>query len=69
MKWAYESQTMGNVVDTRLEIAKQIVESLFKFRCLDLRWKKIECYETFDEIIRYEGWHDFPATEDEGIII
>ena len=37
----YMSLTMGNIVGTKMEIIKQIIESLFKFHTLDLKWKII----------------------------
>lgn len=38
----YMSLTMGNLVSTRWEILKQVFESLFKYKTIDLRWKKVQ---------------------------
>lgn len=38
----YMSLTMGNLVFTRREILKQVFESLFKYKTIDLRWKKVQ---------------------------
>lgn len=40
MMWM--SLTMGNLVFTRREILKQVFESLFKYKTIDLRWKKVQ---------------------------
>ena len=40
-KTMYMSLTMGNIVDTKREIIAQIIESLFKFHTIDIRWEKI----------------------------
>ena len=40
MKHYYLSLTMGNIVDTKREVFKQIVESLICYRTLDIRWRK-----------------------------
>ncbi len=37
----YLSLTMGNIVDTKREIIAQVIESLFKFHTIDIRWEKI----------------------------
>lgn len=36
----YISLTMGNVVDTKLELIRQVFESYFCFHTLDFRWKR-----------------------------
>ncbi len=41
MKKNYQSQTMGNIVENRLQILAQIFESLFKYKTADFRWIKI----------------------------
>lgn len=38
-KLHYQSLTMGNLLPTFPEVIKQIFESLFKYRTLDLKWK------------------------------
>jgi hypothetical protein len=37
----YKSLTMGNIVDTKKEVIKQVFESLFHFRTIDLKWEKL----------------------------
>ena len=41
MKKYYQSLTMGNIVENRLQILAQILESLFKYKTADFRWIKI----------------------------
>lgn len=36
-KW--QSQTMGNIVETFGEVIKQVFESLIKYHTIDIRWK------------------------------
>ena len=38
----YHSKTMGNIVATRREVIAQILESLFKFHTLDIKWVRVE---------------------------
>lgn len=38
----YQSLTMGNIVDTKREVVAQIIESLFKFKVLDIKWIKFK---------------------------
>jgi hypothetical protein len=35
----YQSLTMGNIVETKKEVIKQVFESLFHFKTIDLKWK------------------------------
>ena len=37
----YQSQTMGNIVPSRLELVKQVFESLFKYKTIDIRWMPV----------------------------
>ena len=37
----YMSLTMGNVLLTKREVLYQVFESLFKYRTIDIRWKKV----------------------------
>ena len=37
----YQSLTMGNIVETKKEVIKQVFESLFHFKTIDLKWKKL----------------------------
>lgn len=37
----YQSQTMGNIVPSRLELVKQVFESLFKYKTIDVRWTPV----------------------------
>lgn len=39
-RW-YLSQTMGNLVKTPFGVVRQVFESLFKFKTLDLKWKVV----------------------------
>lgn len=41
MKKYYQSLTMGNIVENRLAILAQILESLCKYKTVDIRWTKI----------------------------
>lgn len=44
MKKYYESQTMGNLVEKitgRKGVIYQIFESLFKYKTLDIKWKRV----------------------------
>ena len=35
----YVSQTMGNIVESPIEVIRQVFESLFRSKTLDIRWK------------------------------
>ena len=37
----YQSLTMGNIVETKKEVIKQVFESLFHFKTIDLKWEKL----------------------------
>ena len=37
----YQSLTMGNIVETKKEVIKQVFGSLFHFKTIDLKWKKL----------------------------
>ena len=37
----YQSLTMGNIVKTKKEVIKQVFGSLFHFKIIDLKWKKL----------------------------
>ena len=41
MRKYYQSLTMGNIVENRLAILAQILESLVKYKTADFRWIKI----------------------------
>lgn len=41
----YISMTIGNIVDTKWEIIKQVFENLFKFQTLDIYWRKYREWE------------------------
>ena len=38
----YMSLTMGNIVDSKREVLKQVFDSLFRFKTIDIRWIKYE---------------------------
>lgn len=42
----YQSETMGNLVRTKREVIAQVLESLFKFRVLDIHWRVVEQIES-----------------------
>lgn len=37
----YRSLTMGNIVETKKDVIKQVFESLFRFKTIDLKWEKL----------------------------
>lgn len=39
-RW-YQSCTMGNIVRTKREVIKQMIESFVKLRTLDFKWREI----------------------------
>lgn len=41
MKKIYVSQTMGNFVETPADVVRQVFESLFRYKTLDLKWKAV----------------------------
>lgn len=41
-RW-YCSQTRGNIVKTPFGVVRQVFESFFKHKTLDLKWKVVWC--------------------------
>lgn len=39
-RW-YQSMTMGNIVASRLEVLKQMIDSLFRFKTPDFKWRAV----------------------------
>lgn len=37
----YQSETMRNIVPSRRELVKQVFESLFKYKTIDIRWMPV----------------------------
>lgn len=37
----YMSLTMGNLVEGKRGIIKQVFESLFRYKTIDMKWKRI----------------------------